>query len=120
MKNVVIIVVIILLGLVAFNYITTGEIKLIPGGKTLSPAEQQVEDLKTRFEDARKQYMQAGRGAAVSGIDSSSEAEGALRAVDQIEKEVTRLRDSFPTADVAARAEADRLLREIRDFKSGI
>jgi SMC interacting uncharacterized protein involved in chromosome segregation len=118
MKNVVIIVIIILVGLLAFNYITTGEIKLIPGAKTLSPEEQQVADLRTRYEDARKQLMQAGRSSAVSGMDSSAEAEGALRAVDRIEKDTSKLRDSL--SSVEAKAAADRLLKEIRDFKSSL
>jgi len=92
MKNIITLVVVVVVALVAFNYFSTGEFK--------------------------QAYRQAGRSAGISGMDTTSDAEAALKTVDSVEREVKALRKR--TDDPDAREKIDALLAEIKKYKEDV
>jgi hypothetical protein len=115
MKKLVIAVVVIVVGLLAYNYATTGELKLVPSF-SVSEEEQGVQDLQDRFDAAKKQYAQAHRGAAVAGIDTTAEADAARNNVKKINRELKKLREGL-TEERAIR-KADALAGSVQAFVS--
>ena len=118
MKNVLILVAVLVVGLLVYNFATTGEVKLLPSFG-LSDEEQAVKDLEDRFDAAKGEFAQAHRAAGLSGIDSSSGAEAARRSVQAIQQEMTSLRKGLSEEEAVRRAESlssavDRFLKEMR------
>jgi hypothetical protein len=117
MKNIITLVVVVVVALVAFNYFSTGEFKLLPGS-SMSAEEQELNSLKGEFRRATQAYRQAGRSAGISGMDTTADAEAALQTVDSVEKEVKALRKR--TDDPEARDKIDALLAEIKKYKDDV
>jgi len=114
MKKLVLIVVVALAGLVGYNFVRTGELALVP--RSATPEERQVADLEQRFDDARTQFSQAGRTAALSGIDTTADADAALRDVHDLEKSLAKLKSALEPGSAAAR-KAERLASAIAEFE---
>ena len=113
MKNLIFLIIIALAGLVAYNYFTTGEVKLIPSA-ALSEEEQQVQALKEEFLEAQSRFMEGSRGASIGGIDTPADVVGAMREVEHIQGKVRALAarlDSGPAKEMA-----DELLDQIETF----
>jgi hypothetical protein len=117
MKNLITIAVVVVIALVAFNYFQTGEFSLLPGGG-MSQEEKELNRLKGEFRRAAQAYRQAGRAAGVSGLDTTSDAEAALKTVDGVERDVKQLRKR--TDDPEVKAKIDDLLAEIKKYKEDV
>ena len=117
MQKIVLIVVVIVIGLFAYNYFTTGELSLMPSGVS-SDDGSELNRLKGEFRRAAREYRQAGRAAGLSGVDSTSAAGAALAAVDRVEKQVEELMGR--AEDDKVKSDAEELLREIRQYKKDI
>lgn len=117
MKTLLMILIVVVVALVAFNYLTTGELKLLPGD-TVSEAGHEVNHLRGEFRAAAREYREAGKAMAVSGIDSSDQAAAALAAVDRIENEVRQI--ATTTKEPEVKADADKLLKEIAQYKMDV
>ena len=117
MKSLITIAVVVAIALVAFNYFQTGELTLKPGG-SMSDEAREVNRLRGDFRSAAQQYRQAGRSAALSGLDSTADAENALSAVDGIERDLKKMRKQVEDAKV--RQEIDELLEEIAQYKRDV
>jgi hypothetical protein len=117
MQKIILIVVVIVLGLLAFNYFTTGELSLMPSSSS-SGEGSELNRLQGEFRAAAREFRQAGRTAGLSGMDTTDAAGAALAAVDRIEKQVEKL--AKETEDPKVRADAEKLLGEMRDFKRDI
>ena len=113
MKKLAGIIVIAIVGLVGFNYATTGEFKLVPSFSK-SDEERAVQALQEDFTVAKKQFDQAYRTAAVAGIDTTGDADAALGTVQLIKRQLASLREKL-TEDRAKR-DADELARAIQEF----
>lgn len=113
MKKALIAVIVLVGGLVAYNYATTGELSLIPSF-SLSAEEQQVKDLEDEFEAARKQYAQAGRTASVSGVDTTADVRAVQTAVARISRELESLQKHL--SEETARQRAAALSAMLRQF----
>lgn len=119
MQKIVLIVVVIVLGLLAFNYFTTGELSLMPaGGGGSSDDGSELNSLRGEFRGAAREFRQAGRSAALSNMDTTDAAGKALAAIDRIEEHVEALAER--TEDPKVKAEAGKLLNEIKKYKQGI
>jgi hypothetical protein len=117
MRNLITIAVVVVIGLVAFNYFTTGELKVLPG-RSMSPEERDVNRLKGDFRRAAQEYRQAGRQAGISGMDTTAAAEIALITVAGVERDLKLLRKD--TSDPKVIDSIDELLREVKKFKNDI
>ena len=117
MKNLITVAVVVVIALVAFNYFQTGEFKLIPGS-TMSDEAREVNRLRGEFRQAAQQYRQAGRSAGLSGLDTTEDAENALKAVDGVERDLKKMRRE--TEDPQVREEIDQLLDEIAKYKRDV
>ena len=117
MKTLLMVLVVIVVALVAFNYLTTGELKLLPGGE-MSDEARGLNRLQGEFRAAAREYRQAARSVAVSGIDASDAGSAALAAVNRVEKEVKAF--AKKTTSVELKAEARKLLKEIEQYKMDI
>ena len=117
MQKIVLIVVVIVLGLLAFNYFTTGELSLMPAGGS-SDDGSELNKLRGEFRSAAREFRQAGRSAGLSGMDTTHAAGAALAAVERVEEQVESL--AKRTEDVDVKAEAEKLLSEIKKYKEDI
>jgi len=90
-KKIIAGIVLAMAGLLAFNYVTTGEITLIPT-TPLSAEARALNNLHERFVAATHQLNQAEKAAGATGIDTTADAQAAMNELDQIEKELKELR----------------------------
>lgn len=105
MKKLVVLVAVVAVGLVVYNYATTGTVALVPPSLSMSPDERAVADLEQRFEDARHEFAQAGRGAGLTGMDTTGDAEAAMRSVQQISSDLRELQKRLSSAPAKQKAE---------------
>lgn len=105
-----------LLGLIAFNWYTTGEAALIPA-TPLSAEGRQLARLEGEFVSATHDFYQAGRAAGMTGTDTTAEARAALAHLDRIERDLLELRRQNPTPSDSHRIE--QLLENIRKVRKG-
>lgn len=117
MQKIILIVVVIVLGLLAYNYFTTGELALMPGGASGDDGGQ-LNRLRGDFRAAAREFRQAGRSAGLSGLDTTDAAAAALEEVERVEKAVEAL--AKRTEDAKVKSEAEKLLEEIRQYKKDI
>lgn len=117
MKNLVTIAVVVVIGLVAFNYFQTGEFKLMPGS-SMSEESKEVNRLRGDFRHATQQYRQAGRSAGLTGLDSMADAENALKTIDGVERDLKQMRRKVE--DPKVKQEIDELLEEIAKYKRDV
>ena len=117
MRSLLTLAVIVVVGLVVFNDLTTGELKLLPGGSA-NGGEQELNRLPGEFRAAAREYRQAARSVAVSGVDASDAAAAALAEVDRVEEEVRQLKRKASSPEL--KAAADKLLGEIARYKADV
>ncbi len=116
-KNLIAIAVVVVVGLLAFNYFQTGEFSLKPGGG-MSDEERELNRLKGEFRRAAQAYRQAGRAAGLSGLDTTSDAEAAIQTVAGVERDVRALKKR--TKDPKVKEQADQLLAEIKKYREEV
>jgi hypothetical protein len=117
MRNLITIAVVVVIGLVAFNYFTTGELKILPGS-SMTEEEHEINRLKGEFRRAAQEYRQAGRQAGISGMDTTAAAEIALITVAGVERDLNLLRKDI--SDPKVLDSIDELLEEVKKFKNDI
>ena len=117
MKKVAVLIVVAVAGLVVFNYATTGEFAVVPSFSK-SEQEQKVADLQSDFAAAQQQYAQAYRTASVGGIDTTAEADAAIRGVRQVKRELASLQKTL--SEDKARRRADELASSVRTFEQSL
>jgi DNA repair exonuclease SbcCD ATPase subunit len=112
MKGLVLIIVLVAAALLAYNYVHTGKLTLIPS--SLSKPEQQLQELEQRLDSARRQFEAAGRAAGVAGVDTTADAEAARREVERVEADLKALREQLQET---YKQKADQLMDKIQEFK---
>ena len=113
-KKILIAVFICLLGLMAFNWFTTGQVALIPS-TPLSAEGRELARLEGEFASATHDYYQAGRAAGMTGTDTTAEARAALNELDRIERILQQLRRGNPTPANSRRI--DQMLENIQKVR---
>jgi hypothetical protein len=103
-----------LLGLIAFNWFTTGEAVLIPASP-LSAEGRHLAQLEGEFVTAAHEYYQAGHAAGMTGMDTTADAQAALQELDRIEREVQDMKRANPTPANSRRM--DQLLENIQKVR---
>jgi len=117
MKRFLLVALLIAVGLFVYNYMNTGEITLIPSTR-LSEEERQVRRLEDRLQSARKQFAQASRAAALSGVDTTTDAAAAKSDIDEVAKATREL--GTRAESESAKKSIGRLEEEIREARREI
>ena len=117
MKSLLILILMVVIALLAFNYLTTGELKLLPGG-SMSGSEHELNRLQGEFRAAARDYREAQKAVAVSGVDATDAASSALAEVDRIEQEVKQYAKKASTPEL--KAAANKLAKEIAQYQLDI
>lgn len=117
MKKLLVFILVVVGAVLAFNYFSTGELTLLPG-TSMSEEDQDLNRLKGALRAAAQEYRQAGRQAALSGLDTTHAAGAALAAVNGIERDLKALRKKSDAP--AFREQVDELLGEVKRFKEQI
>jgi predicted nucleic acid-binding Zn-ribbon protein len=112
MKGLLAFVAIAVVALLAYNYVHTGRLALVPS--SLSRDEQALQRIEERFDTARRQYEAAGRAAGVAGADTTADADAARRDIDKADADLADLRAHLGGA---LQAKADQLRSEIEAFR---
>ena len=114
MKKLVVVIALAVAGLVGFNFVTTGELTIVPSFST-SNEERAVQDLEDEFTAAKKQVAQAYRSAAVGGIDTTGDADAAIKSVRQVKRELESLIKKL--SEDKAKRKAEDLAAAVREFE---
>jgi hypothetical protein len=117
MRTLMFVIVIAVVGFLAYNFLTTGQLSL-SGPGSLDEERQAVQDLRDEFQAAQGQYQQAGRAVAVSGIDATGDVEDFLADLDRIEADARKLRSKLGSEP--ARRDLERLLRDINAYRGDV
>ena len=115
MKKLLATVVFLAVVAVGANYLIKGG---LPFMQQMSEEDQEVAALRSDLRAAQQEFRQAGRAAGLSGMDTTAEAEAAIREVERIERELRQLERRL-TTDTAKRS-ARQLADEITDFKQEV
>jgi hypothetical protein len=116
MKSLLTLALMVVIALLAFNYLTTGELKLLPSSG--GGSEQELNRLQGDFRAAARDYREAQKAVAVSGVDATDSASAALAELDRIEQEVRQFKSKATSPEL--KAAADKLLKEIAHYKVNI
>lgn len=116
MMKIIMVISIVAAGLVAYNYVTTGELSLIPPS-ALSAEEQEVKNLADSFHKAQKMVRQAQRSSAVGGIGNIDIVDDEMNQLEEIESDLDILMENLESG--SAMKKAEQLEREIEAFKRG-
>jgi hypothetical protein len=84
----------------------------------MTDEEKIVHNLEKRFDDASRSLLGAERMAGSTGLDTTSDADQAIRKVRRIENELKNLKPTFK--DESSLAKAAELEKKIRDFKQKV
>ena len=77
-------------GWVGFQSYRAGEFSLYAGA--VSPDEARIRQLEKELSKAKARFKQAGRASAVSGMDTTSQADAAVQEIKRLEKELAELK----------------------------
>lgn len=99
-------------GIAAYVVVTDGGLPL--GSKPGSGEEKEVARLERAFAEAHDQFQRASRAAAISGLDTTTEAEAARLEVERLRSELGRLETNLATREAKERAR--RLDAAMREF----
>ena len=112
MKKIVVLLVVIAAALLAYNYLTTGELRLLPAAS--SPQAKELASLERELQRTMVDYQTAAKGAALSGVDFTAEATAARRSARSIEKRLEALEKSIDSGK--DRERAARLREKVEAF----
>jgi len=108
MKKLLVLIVLLAAGYFAYQYFSGGN---------LSAEQKQVQALVDDFANAKQRLTQAERSAGLSGVDTTSSAEEAIRIVAQLKEKLQALQETL-TEDKAIEM-ADKLQEDMQAFLSG-
>lgn len=89
-KLLILLLVAAVVGMLAYNYATTGTLSLFPGPR--SEDARQLAALERQLDGARQRQAQAQRMAGVGGIDTSKEFAEASQEVERLEQAIAALK----------------------------
>ncbi len=91
MKKILVLVAVLVVAWVGYNFMQTGKLTLLPGGGA-SPEEAQIQSLESELHSVESQIESAGRAAGMTGMDTTADV-GALTArKEAIEKQIAELK----------------------------
>jgi hypothetical protein len=90
MKKLLVLVAVLVVAWLGYNFLQTGKLTLLPGGG--NPEEAQLQALESELHAVESQIDSAGRAAGMTGMDTTADV-GALTArKDALEKQIAGLK----------------------------
>jgi len=117
MRKLLLLLIVVGGAVLAIQHFTGGSLTL---GLGQSPEAKEIKRLSSELASIARDYETAGAGAAISGVDTSSEAQAALDSIQRIEHELQVVEKKIKPSDPAARAAAAELHRKIKDLRASI
>ncbi|NOZ95026.1 MAG: hypothetical protein GXP47_09865 [Acidobacteria bacterium] len=117
MRKLLLVLIVVAGAVLAVQHFTGGSLTL---GLGQSAEAKEIKRLSSELASVARDYDTAGKGAAISGVDTSSEATAALNSLDRIERELVQVEKRIKPADAAARAAAVELHRRIKDLRASM
>jgi len=108
MKALIVILILAGAGYLAYTYL------YVP----MTDEEKIVNDLEKRFDEASRSLLGAERMAGSTGLDTTSDAELAIRRVRRLENELKNLKPTLKDENIKLKAEE--LEKKIRNFKKQV
>jgi len=91
MKKILVLVAVLVVAWMGYNFMKTGKLTLLPGGGA-SPEEAQIQSLESELHAVESQIDSAGRAAGMTGMDTTADV-GALTArKEALEKQIAELK----------------------------
>lgn len=97
MKSLVTLIILAVIAVLAYNYFVAGP---------LTEEEKELKDFQMDFNSAMKQMKQAGRALAISGVDTSADADDAIARVEKIRENLVLFIDRVTDEKVKRKARA--------------
>jgi len=116
LKKLVLFLVLAAFALVAYNYVTTGRLALVPTA-SLSEEEQAINEMADQVRALVKNAAAAGRAAGLSGIDTTQEIEAARIQLQAIQ---TKAKELGKQASEKTREQLSRLQAELDRAKKDL
>ena len=91
MKKVLIVILLAGAGWIGFQSYQAGEFSLYAG--PVSPEQARIRQLEKELDQAKARFKQAGRASAVSGMDTTGQADAAMQEIKRLQKELVALKD---------------------------
>ena len=104
MKKLVLLVVLIVIFILVYKYYT----------KPSSEEDSGISDLEKEFKTAQMEYLRAGRGAGLAGIDTTSGAQMSINIIKRVKEKLIKLKEQLTSEEDIKRAED--LEDKINDF----
>jgi len=111
MKKVIVLILVAVAGVLVFQKIAKGR----AGSSGHSPEQQIIRSFDDRIDAAGRQIAQASRSSSLSGLDTSSGVESALRDLERLESEIQALKGKTTSEEI--RLECDRLMKKVEATK---
>lgn len=114
-KGIFILIAVIVVGLLVYNYLNTGKVTLIPSAG-LSEEEKELKMLEEEIRAAERSFAQAGRASALTGVDTTSDAIAARQVLDRVENRAKELKRKTTSDEIKFRIEE--LENKIKELKN--
>ena len=108
MKALMTLLILVAAGYLAYTYL------YVP----MTDEERLVHDLEKRFDEASRSLLGAERSAGFTGMDTTDDAELAIRRVRRIENELKNLKPTLK--DESSKLKAEELMAKVRNFKQKV
>lgn len=117
MKTILILVAIVVVALVTFNFLTTGEVSVLPNVEPTGEAAE-LKTLADQLHAAFEAYHRTGRDGDLSGVDTKADLRYIAEEIDSIELKLKVMKKSAKSIEV--RGEAEKLLEEIIEHRMDV
>lgn len=114
-KTILIAIVLIVGGLLAYNYFNIGKLTLIPSSP-LSEEEKEIKMLEEELRAAERAFAQAGRASSLAGVDTTADAEATRHVVERVENKARELKRRTESEEIRRKIEI--LETKIRKLKN--
>lgn len=117
MKTVLILVAIAVAALVTFNFLSTGQISVLPKAEPTGEAAE-LKALADQLHAAFDAYDQAGRDGDLSGVDTKADLQYIAEEIDTVERNLKTIKKNAKSIEV--RGGAEKLLEEIIEHRMDV
>ena len=90
MKKVLVLVAVLVVAWLGYNFLQTGKVSLLPGSQT--PEEAQLQSLESELHAVESQIESAGRAAGMTGMDTTGDVSSLMARKEKLQKDIAEAR----------------------------